>query len=47
MRTGPFELKLLQTGQQITLTRNPSYWTLCLSRKVQTLIFKFITMRRR
>jgi peptide/nickel transport system substrate-binding protein len=43
MCTGPFELKSWQSGQQITLTRNPSYWDPALEPKVQTLIFKFIT----
>jgi peptide/nickel transport system substrate-binding protein len=43
MCTGPFELKSWQSGQQITLTRNPSYWDAALEPKVQTLIFKFIT----
>jgi peptide/nickel transport system substrate-binding protein len=43
MCTGPFELKSWQSGQQITLTRNPSYWDASLEPKVQTLIFKFVT----
>ncbi len=43
MCTGPFELKSWQAGQQITLTRNPSYWDASLEPKVQTLVFKFIT----
>jgi peptide/nickel transport system substrate-binding protein len=43
MCTGPFELKSWQTGQQITLTRNPHYWDPTLEPKVETLIFKFIT----
>jgi peptide/nickel transport system substrate-binding protein len=43
MCTGPFELKSWQSGQQITLTRNPSYWQPSLEPKVQTLIFKFVT----
>jgi peptide/nickel transport system substrate-binding protein len=43
MCTGPFEFKSWQTGSQIALTRNPSYWDTALEPKVQTLIFKFIT----
>jgi peptide/nickel transport system substrate-binding protein len=43
MCTGPFELKSWQTGQQIVLTRNPSYWQPSLEPKVQTLTFKFVT----
>ncbi len=43
MCTGPFELKSWQSGQQIVLTRNPSYWDAALEPKVGTLIFKFIT----
>lgn len=43
MCTGPFELKSWQPGQQIVLTRNPSYWDPTLEPKVQTLIFKFVT----
>ncbi len=43
MCSGPFELKSWQSGQQITLTRNPSYWDASLEPKVSTLIFKFLT----
>ncbi len=43
MCSGPFEFKSWQTGQQLTLTRNPSYWDAALEPKVQTLVFKFIT----
>ena len=43
MCTGPFELKSWQSGTQIVLTRNPSYWDPALEPKVQTLVFKFVT----
>jgi peptide/nickel transport system substrate-binding protein len=43
MCTGPFELKSWQAGQQIVLSRNPSYWDSSLEPKVQTLTFKFVT----
>ncbi len=43
MCSGPFELKSWQSGQQITLTRNPDYWDASLEPKVSTLIFKFLT----
>lgn len=43
MCSGPFELKSWQSGQQITLTRNPGYWDSGLEPKVGTLIFKFLT----
>jgi peptide/nickel transport system substrate-binding protein len=43
MCTGPFELKSWQSGQQIVLARNPSYWDAALEPKVGTLTFKFIT----
>jgi peptide/nickel transport system substrate-binding protein len=43
MCSGPFELKSWQSGQQITLTRNPGYWDASLEPKVSTLIFKFLT----
>lgn len=43
MCTGPFELKSWQSGQQIVLGRNPSYWDPTLEPKVGTLTFKFVT----
>ncbi len=43
MCSGPFELKSWRSGQQITLTRNPSCWDATLEPKVQTFIFKFVT----
>lgn len=43
MCTGPFELKSWQSGQQIVLSRNPSYWDPTLEPKVGTLTFKFVT----
>ncbi len=43
MCTGPFELKSWQSGQQIVLNRNPSYWDPTLEPKVGTLTFKFVT----
>jgi peptide/nickel transport system substrate-binding protein len=42
MCTGPFELKSWQSGQQIVLRRNPSYWDAALEPRVQQLTFKFI-----
>lgn len=43
MCTGPFELQSWQSGQQIVLKRNPSYWDPALEPKVGHLTFRFIT----